>query len=171
MQHSLLRAGEVGTYRGALADETTASVAGNSTGSPIPAGFAFAAIHHGVTATACEGEERVRSRGRRAGMPGGGRLDPGSRGHAVLTCIARSALAFVVVDPLHAVLGAAGVAGVGQALVDISLAALPYKARGADAAVATYPILALAIVKALGPQGDRIKERAAVIHIDLTVHP
>lgn len=95
----------------------------------------------------------------------------GAEGAAVLTCIARSALAFVVVDPLHAVLGAAGIAGVGQALVDISLAALPYKARGADAAVATYPILALAIVKALGPQGDRIKERAAVIHIDLTVHP
>lgn len=161
-----------GTYRGALADEATAGVAGNSTGPPIPAGFAFAAVHHGVTATACEGEERVRSRGRRAGMPGGaGGLQAGGRGDAVLTCIARSALAFVVVDPLHAVLGAAGVAGVGQALVDISLAALPYKARGADAAVATYPILALAIVKALGPQGDRIKERAAVIHIDLTVHP
>lgn len=95
----------------------------------------------------------------------------GSGRDAALTCIARSALAFVVIDPLHAVLGAAGVAGVGQALVDVSLAALPYKARGADAAVATYPIRALAIVKALGPQGDRIKERAAVIHIDLTVHP
>lgn len=121
-----------------------------------------------------EGEERVRSRGRGArcsrwlGAAGPG---AGSRGDAALTCIARSALAFVVIDPLHAVLGAAGVAGVGQALVDVSLAALPYKARGADAAVATYPIRALAIVKALGPQGDRIKERAAVIHIDLTVHP
>ena len=95
----------------------------------------------------------------------------GAGGDAALTCVARSALAFVVIDPLHAVLGAAGIAGVGQALVDVSLAALPYKARGADAAVATYPIRALAIVKALGPQGNRIKERAAVIHIDLTVHP
>lgn len=121
-----------------------------------------------------EGEEHVRSRGRRArcaGWPGAAGLGAGSRGDAALTCVARSALAFVVIDPLHAVLGAAGVAGVGQALVDVSLAALPYKARGADAAVATYPIRALAIVKALGPQGDRIKERAAVIHIDLTVHP
>lgn len=89
----------------------------------------------------------------------------------MLTCVAGPALAFVVIDPLHAVLGAARVAGVGEALVDVSLAALPYKARGADAAVATYPIRALAIVKALGPQGDGIKERAAVIHIDLTVHP
>lgn len=70
-----------GTYRGALADEATAGVAGDSTSSPIPAGFAFAAVHHGVTATACEGEEGVRSRGRRAGMAGraGCRLDPGSR--------------------------------------------------------------------------------------------
>lgn len=121
-----------------------------------------------------EGEERVRSRGRGvrcSGWPGAAGPGAGSRGDAALTCITRSALAFVVIDPLHAVLGAAGVAGVGQALVDVSLAALPYKARGADAAVATYPIRALAIVKALGPQGDRIKERAAVIHIDLTVHP
>lgn len=121
-----------------------------------------------------EGEEGVRSRGRRArgwGRPGAAGLSAGGERAAALTCVARPALAFVVVDPLHAVLGAAGVAGVGQALVDVSLAALPYKARGADAAVATYPIRALAIVKALGPQGDGIKERAAVIHIDLTVHP
>lgn len=160
-----------GTYRGALADEAAAGVAGHSARSPIPAGLALAAVHHGVAATPCRGrEEGVRGGGRRArcsGWPGAA----GSGKDAALTCVARPALAFVVIDPLHAVLGAARVAGVGQALVDVSLAALPYKARGADAAVATYPIRALAIVKALGPQGDRIKERAAVIHIDFTVHP
>lgn len=53
-----------GTYRGALADEATASVAGNCTGPTVPAGFAFTAVHHGVTASACEGEEHVRGRGR-----------------------------------------------------------------------------------------------------------
>lgn len=163
-----------GTYRGAFADEATASVTGNRARSTIPAGFAFTAIHHGVTATACRGRgacEEQRKACEMRGWPGAAGLGTGSRGDAALTCVARSALAFVVIDPLHAVLGAAGIAGVGQALVDVSLAALPYKARGADAAVATYPIRALAIVKALGPQGDRIKERAAVIHIDLTVHP
>lgn len=115
-----------------------------------------------------EGQEGVSCKAGRARCSG---CTAGSGRHAVLTCVAGPALAFVVIDPLHAVLGAARVAGVGEALVDVSLAALPYKARGADAAVATYPIRALAIVKALGPQGDGIKERAAVIHIDLTVYP
>lgn len=161
----------MGTYRGAFANEATAGVTGNRTRSTIPAGLALAAVHHGVAAAPCRERESQHECGvspTAAGFPGReGRREQGG----ALTCIPRPALALVIVDALHAVLGAARVAGVGQALVDVPFAALPNEAGRADAAVAAHPVRALAVVEALGPQGDRVEKRAAVINIDFTVHP
>lgn len=62
------------------------------------------------------------------------------------------------------------VAGVGEALVDVSLAALPHIASGADALVAADAVHALALVEALGLVGDGVGEGVAVVHVDFTVH-
>lgn len=89
---------------------------------------------------------------------------------AAPTSMARTALAVEVVDALHAVLGATGVTGVGQALVHVSLTALAHEAGWAGAAVAAHLVHAGAVVKALGAPGDGVDEGTAVVHVDLTVH-
>lgn len=63
------------------------------------------------------------------------------------------------------------VAGVGQALVDVSLAALPDVPQGAGAVVAPDAVHTLALVEALWLVGDRVGERVAVVQVDLAVHP
>lgn len=59
---------------------------------------------------------------------------------------------------------------VGQTLIDVSLAALPYISGRADAVVASNPIHTLPFVEALWLFGDWVVERVAVITIDLAVH-
>ena len=88
----------------------------------------------------------------------------------LFTCVAGATLAAVVVGELDAAVRAPRVTGVGQALVDVPLAALPYVARGAGAVVASDPIHALALVEALWLFGDRVGERVAVVDVNLTVH-
>ena len=89
---------------------------------------------------------------------------------AAPTGVAGAALAVEGVDALHAVLGATGVAGVGQALVDIPLAALTHEAGRAGAAVAAHLVHAGAVVKALGAPGHGVDGGVAVVHVDLAVH-
>lgn len=86
------------------------------------------------------------------------------------TSVAGPALAVEVVDALHAVLGAAGVTGIGQALVHVPLTALAHEAGWAGAAVAAHLVHARAIVKALGAPGGRVSGGTAVVHVDLAVH-
>lgn len=68
-------------------------------------------------------------------------------------------------------MGAALVAGVGEALVNIPLATLPHKAWQADAAIAAHPVDTLPIVEALGGEGSGVVKGAAVVYVDLTVDP
>lgn len=84
--------------------------------------------------------------------------------------MAGAALAVEGIDALHAVLGATGVAGVGQALVDITLTALTHEAGRAGAAVAAHLVHAGAVVKALGAPGHGVDGGVAVVHVDLAVH-
>lgn len=88
----------------------------------------------------------------------------------MFTCVSGATLAAVVVGELDAAVRAPRVTGVGQTLVDVSLAALPYVSRGADAVVASDPIHTPAFVEALWLSGDRVGERVAVVDINLTVH-
>lgn len=85
------------------------------------------------------------------------------------TSVASPALAVKVVNPLHAVLGATRVTGVGEALIDIALTPLPDEAWWAGAAIATHLVHTGAIVEALGASSGRVKVGMAVINIDLTV--
>lgn len=75
-----------------------------------------------------------------------------------------SADAPVVVGELHAVQAAARVAGVGEALVDVALAALPREALGAQAAEPPDLVDALPPVEAA--RSPRVRD--AVIHVLLT---
>lgn len=86
------------------------------------------------------------------------------------TCVSGATLAAVVVGQLDAAVRAAGVAGVGQTLVYVPLAALPHIPRGADAVVAPHSVHALALVEALGLLGEGVGEGAAVVDVDLAVH-
>lgn len=86
------------------------------------------------------------------------------------TSVASPALAVEVVNPLHAVLGAMRVTGVGEALIDIALTSLPDEAWWAGAAIATHLVHTGAIVEALGASSGRVKVGMAVINIDLTVY-
>lgn len=70
--------------------------------------------------------------------------------------MACAALAVEVIDTLHTVLGATGIAGVGQTLVDVPFATLAHEARWAEAAVATHAVHAGAIVEALGALGHGV---------------
>lgn len=84
--------------------------------------------------------------------------------------MASATLAMEVIDALHAVLGSSGIAGIRQALVDVTLAALTHEARWAGAAVATHLIHTGAVVEALGAPRDGVDRGVTVIHVDLTVH-
>lgn len=86
------------------------------------------------------------------------------------TGVAGAALAVEVVDALHAVLGAAGVTGVGETLVDVALAALAHEAGQAGAGVAAHLVHAGAVVEALGAAGHGVDGGVAVVHVDLAVH-
>lgn len=100
----------------------------------------------------CSVEQRTRDRTRR-----------------ISTRVSRAAFAAVAVGELHAVVGASGVAGVRQALVDVALAALAHVARWAQALVAADAVHALAVVEALGLVGQRVGGGGAVVQVDLTV--
>lgn len=76
----------------------------------------------------------------------------------------------VVVGELDAAVRAHRVTRVGQTLVDVSLAALPYISCGADAVVASDSIYTISFVEALWLFGDWVGERVAVVDIDLAVH-
>lgn len=97
-------------------------------------------------------------------------VQPWPRPPPAPTSVAGAALAVEVVDPLHAVLGASGVTGVGQALIHVPLTALAHEAGWAGAAVAAHLVHTGAVVKALGTPGDGVDGGAAVIHVDLTVY-
>lgn len=86
------------------------------------------------------------------------------------TCVSGAAVAAVAVGELDAAVRPPRVTGVGETLVDVSLAALPYVPRRADAVVAPHSIHTLALVETLGLVGDRVGEWVAVVHVDLTVH-
>lgn len=86
------------------------------------------------------------------------------------TCVSGATLAAVVVGELDAAVCASRVAGVGETLVDVPLAALPHVACGADAVVAAHAIHTLPFVEALGLFGDGIHERVAVVDVDLAVN-
>lgn len=88
----------------------------------------------------------------------------------LITCVSGATLAAVVVGELDAAVRAPRVTGVGEALVDVSLAALPYVSCRADAVVASDSIHALPFVETLGLFGDWVGERVAVIDVYLTVH-
>lgn len=62
------------------------------------------------------------------------------------------------------------VAGVGETLVDIALAALPHVSCGTGAVVASHSIHTLPLVETLGLIGDRVGEGVAVVDVDLAVH-
>lgn len=91
------------------------------------------------------------------------------RTQRISTRVSRAAFAAVAVGELHAVVGASGVAGVRQALVDVALAALAHVARRAQALVAADAVHALAVVEALGLVGQRVGGGGAVVQVDLTV--
>lgn len=85
------------------------------------------------------------------------------------TCVSGATLAAVVVGELDAAVRAAGVAGVRQTFVDVSLTALPHIPRGTDAVVPPHSVHTLALVEALGLLGEGVGERAAVVKVDLAV--
>lgn len=76
------------------------------------------------------------------------------------THVARLAVAEVVVDELHAVLRARAATRVGQALVDVPLAAWADEAGRALAFEATHFVDTGAVIVA--------SAREAVVHVDLT---
>ena len=84
-----------------------------------------------------------------------------------ITCVARLADALVVVGQLDAVQAVARVTGVGQALVDVSLTAVPSEARGAVALVAAHAVHTRAVVQTLGGAPGP-GWGGAVVLIDLT---
>lgn len=88
----------------------------------------------------------------------------------LFTCEPGATLAAVVVGELAAAVRALRVTGVGETLINVSLAALTHVSRRADAVVASNSIHALPIVETLGLIGDWVGERVAVIDVDLTMH-
>lgn len=88
----------------------------------------------------------------------------------VLTCVSSTTLAAVVVGELDAAVRAPRVTGVGQTLIDVSLAALPYVSCRADAVVPANSIHTCPFVETLWLFGDWVHEGVAVINIDLAVH-
>lgn len=89
---------------------------------------------------------------------------------AALTCVSGATLAAVVVGELDAAVCAPRVTWVGKTLVDVSLAALPYVSRRADAVVASDSIHTLPFVETLWLLGDRVSERVAVVDVDLAMN-
>lgn len=87
-----------------------------------------------------------------------------------LTCVSSATLAAVVVGELDAAVRAPRVTWVGQALIDVSLAALPHISCRAGAVVASHSIHTRPFVETLGLFGDWVDERVAVVDVDLTVH-
>lgn len=87
-----------------------------------------------------------------------------------LTCVSGATLAAVVVGELDAAVRPPRITGVGQALVDVSLAALPHVSCRADAVIASDSIHTLALVETLWLLGDGVGGRVAVVDIDLAVH-
>lgn len=87
----------------------------------------------------------------------------------VSTCVSGTTLAAVVVGELDAVVCATRVAGIGQALVHVPLAALPHVTGKADAVVASHSVHTLAFVEALRLLGDGVGEQVAVVEVDLAV--
>lgn len=67
-------------------------------------------------------------------------------------------------------MGAPWVAGVRQALVDVSFTALSHIARWALAVVAANTVHAASLVKALWLLGPRVSKRCAVINVVFTVN-
>lgn len=76
----------------------------------------------------------------------------------------------VVVGELYAAVRAMRVAGVGETLVDVSLATLAHVASEADAVVATDAVHALAMIEALGFVCDGVGGGVAVVDVDFAVH-
>lgn len=87
----------------------------------------------------------------------------------IRTSVARLADAQVVIGQLDAVQAVAGVAGVGQALVDVPLAAVAGEAGRTVALVAAHAVHAGAVVHALG-RATGPGRRGAVVFINLTQH-
>lgn len=87
-----------------------------------------------------------------------------------VTCVSGAALAVVIVGELDAAVRAVRVTGVGEALVDVSLATLAHVASGADAVVAADAVHTLALVEALGFVGDGVGGGVAVVYVDFAVH-
>lgn len=85
----------------------------------------------------------------------------------LLTSESTAADASIIICQLDTVQAPPGVAGVGQALVDVPLTALSCKALGTEAAVAPDLVNALPSVEAAGT--SRVQD--AVIHILLTEAP
>lgn len=67
-------------------------------------------------------------------------------------------------------MGAAWVAGVRQALVDVSFTTLSHVAKWALAVVAANTVHTASLVKALGLLGHGVSKRCAVIDVDFTVN-
>lgn len=86
-----------------------------------------------------------------------------------LTCISGAAFAAIAVGELDAIVGASGVTGVRQTLVDVTFTSLAYVTCWAHALVTSNAVYTLSIVEALGLVGQWVTGRGAVIQIDLTV--
>lgn len=84
------------------------------------------------------------------------------------TCESRLADTEVVVGQLDAVEAVAGVAGIGEAFVDVALAAFSGEPRGAVAAIATHSVHTGAVVQTLGRGVSQPQGWSAVVFIDLT---
>lgn len=160
------------THRWTFADETMRRVTGNSTCSSVPAGPSFTAIKHLVTTLTWRTEAKsvhvsicmqLKHRTQTCSS-----LVTCSRMH-ISTCISRAAFTAVAVGELNAVVGASGVAGVRQTLVDVALATLAYVASRAQTVVTSDAVNALAIVEAFGLVGQWVGGGGAVIQINLTV--
>lgn len=86
------------------------------------------------------------------------------------TCVSSATLAAVIVGKLDAAVGAAWIAGVGQALIDISFTALSHVARRALAVVTPNTVHTATLIKALGLLGHRVSKGCAVIKVDFAVN-
>jgi len=85
------------------------------------------------------------------------------------TRVSKATAALVVVDQLHAVEAAGGVAGPGQAFVEIPLAVFPDESRRAGARVAAHAVRTLPSVQTAGFEGAELG--GAVVLVQLALEP
>lgn len=85
-----------------------------------------------------------------------------------LTCEAGLADTLVVIGQLDAVKTVGGIAGIGEALIYVSLTSFTCKSRGTIAAISTHSVHTGAIIQTLRRSSAQPQGWSTIIFIDLT---